>query len=307
MKHIAIAEHCRSGSGLSTYISMLMDRRLIDKSDFHYKTRDLLSDVVDHSPFTVLSYKEVLLGLFTKTNRVSVIHSDPLYIYWSQRTLRGALMNYFLLLLVYFTSGKIILLSEKFVVRYPFFLRQKLVTIETAIDCVESVNLNRPFEFIVLGRLHKDKNVKEILEIFAQNNKRINVYGDGPERVNLEKEFTNENIRFMGYLNEVSAVLSKSKFILMASNYEGMPFSILEAKAYGCIPVVCDYFLTAADCVSYEYGHLVANISELRLFVESRPNWCRYNEKRTQWVKVQNEKNLAFTHNWKGINDFFSR
>lgn len=48
----------------------------------------------------------------------------------------------------------------------------------------------------------------------------------------------NENISFMGHVEEPAGFFRKSKVLVMPSRSEGLPTSMLEAMACGCVPVV---------------------------------------------------------------------
>ena len=72
----------------------------------------------------------------------------------------------------------------------------------------------------------------------------LNIIGDGPELNQLQKislESNNkDNIIFHGKLNrdEIDHIFLNSDIYIQASNYEGLPHSLLEAMSYG-IPVLC--------------------------------------------------------------------
>ena len=50
-----------------------------------------------------------------------------------------------------------------------------------------------------------------------------------------------ENIKFVGKRENINKYLSVSKVFILTSKYEGMPVSVLEAKALGLPAVVSDF------------------------------------------------------------------
>lgn len=67
--------------------------------------------------------------------------------------------------------------------------------------------------------------------------------GDGAERANVEKlaadlGLTEQDVRFMGFRNDVPDLLAASDLFVLPSRAEGLPMSILEAMSHR-LPVVC--------------------------------------------------------------------
>lgn len=90
------------------------------------------------------------------------------------------------------------------------------------------------------GRLSEAKNYPMMLRAFKQvldsfPNETLRIFGDGV----LEEELKNEarnlgiegSVQFMGFSNDMSPNYLNAKFLLLTSDYEGMPNAILEALA----------------------------------------------------------------------------
>ena len=101
------------------------------------------------------------------------------------------------------------------------------------------------------------KNIEKIIKAISDLNSpliNLNIIGDGPELNQLQKislESNNkDNIIFHGKLNrdDINHIFLKSDIYIQASNYEGLPHSLLEAMSYG-IPVLC----TPVGAVSYTH------------------------------------------------------
>ena len=113
----------------------------------------------------------------------------------------------------------------------------------------ENTNIftNDQINVTIVSRLVSHKNIKKIIRAISDLNDPLiylNIIGDGPELNQLQKislESNNkDNIIFHGKLNrdDINHIFLKSDIYIQASNYEGLPHSLLEAMSYG-IPVLC--------------------------------------------------------------------
>ena len=113
----------------------------------------------------------------------------------------------------------------------------------------ENTNIftNDQINITIVSRLVSHKNIEKIIKAISDLNNpliNLNIIGDGPELNQLQKislESNNkDNIIFHGKLNrdEIDHIFLKSDIYIQASNYEGLPHSLLEAMSYG-IPVLC--------------------------------------------------------------------
>ena len=113
----------------------------------------------------------------------------------------------------------------------------------------ENANIftNDQINITIESRLVSHKNIKKIIRAISDLNDPLiylNIIGDGPELNQLQKislESNNkDNIIFHGKLNrdDINHIFLKSDIYIQASNYEGLPHSLLEAMSYG-IPVLC--------------------------------------------------------------------
>ena len=85
-----------------------------------------------------------------------------------------------------------------------------------------------------IGQILKEKNILFNLDII----------GDGPDFDLLKEKIKNlkleNNIKLLGRKNhnELLTIISKYHIFLMPSKYEGHPIALLEAMAYGIVPIV---------------------------------------------------------------------
>jgi glycosyltransferase involved in cell wall biosynthesis len=102
-------------------------------------------------------------------------------------------------------------------------------------------------ELIIVGALLKYKGhmilLKALSKIKFQRSWRLNIIGNGPERLRLEKQAKSlgisENVVFHGRMDpkEVFERLEKADLFILSSLTEGMPRVLLEAMAKG-LPVI---------------------------------------------------------------------
>ena len=113
----------------------------------------------------------------------------------------------------------------------------------------ENTNIftNDQINITIVSRLVSHKNIEKIIRAISDLNTsliNLNIIGDGPELnqlQNISLESNNkDNIIFHGKLNsdEINHIFLNSDIYIQASNYEGLPHSLLEAMSYG-IPVLC--------------------------------------------------------------------
>jgi colanic acid/amylovoran biosynthesis glycosyltransferase len=122
---------------------------------------------------------------------------------------------------------------------------------------------------LYLGRLEQpQKRVRvfpQILEQLAQSDLPFEwtIAGDGPEREWLHEHLPAQagkaRVHFAGAVNyrEVPALLRAHDIFLLASAAEGLPVSLLEAMAYGLVPVVSHLPSGISEVVDQTSGILV--------------------------------------------------
>ena len=97
-----------------------------------------------------------------------------------------------------------------------------------------------------VGRLNAQKNFSLFLEIAAQvairhPDARFLIAGTGPEEQHLRSEAARlgiaDQVTFAGYVADPRTIYEKADLLLMPSNFEGLPMTLLEAMAME-VPVV---------------------------------------------------------------------
>lgn len=105
-----------------------------------------------------------------------------------------------------------------------------------------------PFRFLHVSMLvDREKNIKGMLKAFSEaashTDFRLTIVGDGPERKTHEETARQLNIAdkvaFVGLKSpqDIAALMNSHDALLMFSNFEGMPVTIIEAQCCG-MPVL---------------------------------------------------------------------
>ena len=128
--------------------------------------------------------------------------------------------------------------------------KNKIETINNGITIPEESAkkfTNDKTNITIVSRLVTHKNIEKIIEAISDLNNpliKLNIIGDGPELNQLQsialRSDQKENIIFHGKLHrdDINNIFLNSDIYIQASNYEGLPHSLLEAMSYG-IPVLC--------------------------------------------------------------------
>lgn len=100
---------------------------------------------------------------------------------------------------------------------------------------------------LAAGRLVAQKNYHFMLRSLSVVNDlefKLNVLGDGPLKIELEKMARelnlNDRVVFHGYVRDVDSWFDSSDVLLLTSDFEGMPNVILEALAHGVYVISTD-------------------------------------------------------------------
>ena len=114
-------------------------------------------------------------------------------------------------------------------------------------DFFEKFGLGNGFQFLYVGRISREKNVRRLLEAFSvlaeeDPNVQLAIVGDGPGREVLESEFAHPRIAFTGYLHgeELSAAYASANAFVFPSTTDTFGNVILEAHASGLPAIVSD-------------------------------------------------------------------
>jgi glycosyltransferase involved in cell wall biosynthesis len=108
------------------------------------------------------------------------------------------------------------------------------------------VAANEPFRFVMLSRLHKVKRHVDAIAaidclVAAGKDVELIIAGEGPEAVYLQKcAATRPYLRLVGAVSNVAPFLGAHHGLILCSEHEGMPVTLMEAMAVGLPIIACD-------------------------------------------------------------------
>ncbi len=173
---------------------------------------------------------------------------------------------------------------------------------------IEKVTLeNKIIKLVVVSRLVNQKNIDIVIKAVKQiEDKNILLYivGDGPEVNNLKnlvkEKSLNKRVSFIGKIknSELHNYLEDADIFIQASNYEGLPHSILEAINYE-IPILstevggCSAILNKG-----ERGYIIPTpVSEVEISEEIRTIINNKNEAKSKVKLAKNYLNQEHNFN----------
>lgn len=155
----------------------------------------------------------------------------------------------------YFLENKIICCSNAVQMSLPNYWQKHSIVIQNGINLDKFYRkknvkiwkqVSQKLKIITVGRLSKQKTQKRLIKAIAKIPEEIQVEllivgGDGGEEFKLKKLVKDLNlshkILFTGEVNDVIELLKISHVFVLCSKHEGLPISLLEATAVGCIPL----------------------------------------------------------------------
>lgn len=106
---------------------------------------------------------------------------------------------------------------------------------------------NRKAEIVNFCRMDKQKNLPLLIDAFSDFSKdheeyELIIYGDGPEKNNIQKYINHSNVAEKIHLNnfcrDVHEKIKSATMFVSSSDFEGMSNSMIEAMGMG-LPVIC--------------------------------------------------------------------
>lgn len=126
-------------------------------------------------------------------------------------------------------------------------------------------DIKKDFDLIFVGRLGTEKRIDRFVDIVnIIRDKGINVtavvVGTGPEEKRLlaliAKLDLRQHINYVGWTNNVSGYLERSRIFLLTSDSDQLPSALIEAMAMGLVPVASNVG-NVSDVVTPDNGFLI--------------------------------------------------
>jgi len=183
---------------------------------------------------------------------INQIHGGPM----PQDFFRGNAFLTWVLRRFLVSSDVVTVLSSAELAAYRGFdARMKVHLVPNAIDPAgladrrRSYNTDRPLRLVYVGRLVRTKGLFEVIEALKQlkhagREFQLSIAGGGPDQSGLiaasEEADLKDRVRFLGsvFAAEKSRLWLESDLFVLPSYMEGLPYSLLEAMAAGCVPIV---------------------------------------------------------------------
>lgn len=266
----------------------LISKNIFKKLVFHFTFKKKLNDFLDNlnKKYRFRIIINSTLAYFKNVSKLDnfflIQHNDPT-LYWRNKIypIRYKFLfhtiNFYL---IHFEKIRNLVKKSKNIVVFDFnnyqifkrYTKSNLFIISLfSKDIINDNKINLPFlerkKILYLGRISQpDKNILDLIKI----NKKINLidfYGlpsftDGDFLKNIlinngwYKGYTTNNVEKFKIVNE-------HKFLIIYSNYEGFPFSLLEALSCGVPIIVKNSFASASYLCNKDTGLLLSKNSNI--------------------------------------------
>ena len=178
--------------------------------------------------------------------------------------------------LVYRGCDAYVVLSQAYVKVFKDFVGMedapKLCAIPNPLVHTDLPQSNKENIILYVGRLTlTEKRVDRVISVWRQISAalpewRLEILGDGPDRAKLEESAVGlPRVAFRGFQSPAE-YYAKAKILLLTSDFEGFPMTLIEAMSAGCVPVVYGSFPTAFDIVENNCGVVVGQPWNEELF-----------------------------------------
>ena len=157
----------------------------------------------------------------------------------------------------------------------------KIIKINNGVNITSNENQHSSktdINIILISRLVVQKNIDLVIRAFKilnEKNLKLNIIGEGGEFNNLQKLIQDlevqDNVKILGKIDndKISDFLKKSDLFIQASNYEGLPHSLLEAINYN-VPILSTEVGGCKDLINNgERGFIISSPPDKNLIAEN--------------------------------------
>lgn len=137
---------------------------------------------------------------------------------------------------------------------------------------------NKKNRVLILSRMDEiQKRVSIALKIWSKvecrglDNWHLDIVGTGHDvgiMKRVAKKLKLKNVTFHGWSNP-RQFIRNSKILIHTSEYEGLPSSVIEAQAYGCVPIAFNSYAAIGDLIdNRKNGVLIEKFGDVDSFAE---------------------------------------
>lgn len=260
------------------------------------KCRKINIITVHHNCIICLSerYKEIVLGNLKNEWVRMFFKLQPL---WLILKLRHRVKYSWLFKESLKSSDLLVLLSDSFISELKFYIKSPDFNKIKSIPNPAPFRSNKEYLYqkenriIYVGRLEiTQKRVDRLLNLWKILHEKMpewyfDIVGDGSARKWME-QFTKENnmtrINFYGFSNP-EKYLKKAKFLTISSDFEGYGMVLVEAQAFGTIPVSFNCFSSLNEIIEDQHSGLIIQKFNEKEYITSLISVMRDEEKR-MWM-----------------------
>ena len=159
--------------------------------------------------------------------------------------------------------------------------KNQIIKINNGVDITANKNQTSGkanINIIIISRLVVQKNIDLVIQAFKILNDKnliLNIIGEGGEYNNLQKLIhdleVQDKVKILGKIdrNKISDFLRTSDLLIQASNYEGLPHSLLEAINYN-VPILSTEVGGCKDLINNgERGFIISSPPDEKLIAEN--------------------------------------
>jgi glycosyltransferase involved in cell wall biosynthesis len=132
-------------------------------------------------------------------------------------------------------------------------------------------------DLISVGQLISRKRLDVVIDAVAELRDRglfvrAGILGQGPLRPVLEQQIRErkleDRVELLGFRNDVETVLRRARLFALVSEWEGVPFAMIEALCTGLVPIVTDVG-TITDWIEHGKNGLIVPVGDVRALADA--------------------------------------
>ena len=192
---------------------------------------------------------------------------------------------------LYEKCWRYVLLSDRFFGEFRAVARMtetaKLRAIPNAAPVVVHDVSKKRNELLFVGAVSRDKGCDRLVEMWSRiapefPDWEMTIVGGGELKDELEdraKRICIPRINFEGWQSDPSAYFARAKIFCFPSKREGWGLVLLEAQAYGCVPVAFESYSSVRDIITHEKNGLLVPAFDENAMVGELEALMRDNER----------------------------
>lgn len=203
-------------------------------------------------------------------------------------------------------SDKIVMLSDKFISEYLYFVGDKFqkkmlaipnpLTVER-IGCKDKENI-----LLFVGRLAPEKGLPYLMEIWNKIEPKypdwsMQIVGDGAGRSYIENKINKLGLKrcfLLGFQNP-ETFYNKAKVFCMTSLYEGFGLVLIEAMSYGVVPLAFNSYSNVSDIIEDSQNGFLIPPFDVDAYVEKISLLLSDSNKLSKMANEAYEKSKKYT------------